>query len=452
MIKSICRIESGSKYCTGSFCKIIHNNQCIRCLLTNKEIINDNYLLDNKSIEVFLNEDKKTKKIAINKDKITYINNLYGVTIIEINDEDDIDEFLELDNNLLENPEDLGIKELEDEEEDYPKDFYRNQPIYIPHYQNNKKVFVSFGTLKDFNDFEIIHFCDISDRGCGPSGAPIIDLESKKIIGIYKHEKKENGERSGIFLELAVKDFIEKNIKKKSQILNRRDTLRQSKIEIIENQIKIILKIEEDMIGQKVYFLDNYTGNENEENVFSHNHLKELNEKNVELEINGKPTKYKKFFYPEQSFNEIIIYFKKPIKDCSYMFYNCSYLDEIDLSAFDTQYVTNMECMFAMCENLKSIDLSFLYTKNVNNMDQIFLSCFNLQKIKLNYLGNDETSMENSFFGCTNLKTLDLSSLDTNDDIDIERFIKKIDNLELIIAKKECKDKFEKYSLNVKYV
>ena len=45
------------------------------------------------------------------------------------------------------------------------------------------------------------------------------------------------------------------------------------------------------------------------------------------------------------------------MKDCSFMFYGCSNLTNIDLSSFNTQNVNNMSFMFNGCSNLKEIKL-----------------------------------------------------------------------------------------------
>ena len=42
----------------------------------------------------------------------------------------------------------------------------------------------------------------------------------------------------------------------------------------------------------------------------------------------------------------------------SYMFYECTSLESLDLSNFDTSSVTNMAFMFYRCSSLKSLDLS----------------------------------------------------------------------------------------------
>ena len=86
--------------------------------------------------------------------------------------------------------------------------------------------------------------------------------------------------------------------------------------------------------------------------------MKELNESNVELYINNKKYKYQKYYKPEKEGKyEILLKFNILMKDCSFMFYNCSNLTNIDLSSFNTQNVTNMFGMFGYCSNLKEIKL-----------------------------------------------------------------------------------------------
>jgi surface protein len=66
------------------------------------------------------------------------------------------------------------------------------------------------------------------------------------------------------------------------------------------------------------------------------------------------------------------------------MFYNCSNLEKIDLSSFDTRKVANMSDMFHGCSNLIKIDLSSFNTKKVTNMGHMFDNCYKLTEIKLN--------------------------------------------------------------------
>ena len=65
-----------------------------------------------------------------------------------------------------------------------------------------------------------------------------------------------------------------------------------------------------------------------------------------------KKYKYTKSFKPEkEGLYEIKIKFNNKIKDCSYMFFGCSNLTNIDLSSFDTKNIINMSYMFFGCIN-----------------------------------------------------------------------------------------------------
>jgi len=68
------------------------------------------------------------------------------------------------------------------------------------------------------------------------------------------------------------------------------------------------------------------------------------------------------------------------------MFWECSSLESIDLSSFNTNNVTNMSYMFCYCSSLKSLDLSSFNTNNVTNMSYMFDGCSSLKKgnVKIN--------------------------------------------------------------------
>ena len=63
------------------------------------------------------------------------------------------------------------------------------------------------------------------------------------------------------------------------------------------------------------------------------------------------------------------------------MFYYCSGFTSLDLSALDTQKVTNMSQMFSGCSGLTSLDLSSLNTQNVTYMGYIFYNCSSLTSL-----------------------------------------------------------------------
>ena len=84
----------------------------------------------------------------------------------------------------------------------------------------------------------------------------------------------------------------------------------------------------------------------------------------MRLFINGVEFKYQKFFRPKKAGKyNILLYFNINIKDCSFMFYKCNNIINIDLSLFPSKNIMNMFAMFSGCTNLKYIDLYFINTK-----------------------------------------------------------------------------------------
>ena len=58
-----------------------------------------------------------------------------------------------------------------------------------------------------------------------------------------------------------------------------------------------------------------------------------------------------------------------------FMFSRCSSLRELNLSNFNTNNVTDMECMFEKCSSLKELNLSNFNTNNVTQMIGMFFGC-----------------------------------------------------------------------------
>ena len=76
-------------------------------MITNNHVIDKEILENNEKITVSINDDEQEEKKIKLKNKIIYTNEKYDTTIIEINYEDKIYEYLELDNiNINENHKD----------------------------------------------------------------------------------------------------------------------------------------------------------------------------------------------------------------------------------------------------------------------------------------------------------------------------------------------------------
>ena len=395
MKKCICKIKYNGMFGTGFFYK----NNKLPVLITNFHVIIKKYIEEKKEKNIILNDDKEVKIINLENKKI-YLNEKYDISIIEIKNNDNITNYLELDDNLF---------------IDNSKILYEGISIYNIQYPNGNKVLVSYGILNKIDNYNIYHFCNTE---FGSSGSPLLNLSNNKVIGIHKGRSDFNF-NIGTFIKFPIYEFINNNFNEKNR----------------DNKIKMELKIEKEDINEDIYFLDN-SHNYKDEDENTHNYLKELNESNVELYIDDIKYKYQKYFRPEkEGLYNIKLKLNIKIKDCSYMFFGCEKLTNIDLTSFNTKNVINMENMFAYCSNLKSIDLSSFDTKNVVNMKFMFNGCNKLTNINLSsFETKNVINMEYMFYECENLMNIDLSSFETNNVINMESMFyecKKLTSIDL---------------------
>ena len=199
MEQNICKINIGNYQGTGFFCEIPFpdKNNMLPVFITNNHIINEKLLYDeNAEIEIEIKFDG-IKKLNL-KDRYKYTNKEYDITIIEIKITDEITNFLQLDDNIINN-----IINNENKNE-----VYINKTLYIIQYPGGN-LSVSYGTLENIIKEEkgtFFHKC--STKG-GSSGSPILNLNNK-IIGIHRQGLNNNSNK-GTFLNFPIKEFIELN-------------------------------------------------------------------------------------------------------------------------------------------------------------------------------------------------------------------------------------------------
>ena len=142
MINYICKI-SGKFIGTGFFCKIEYEGNIIPVLITNYHIIDDEYINNNTHLKIYI--DNNLKIINLNKDRKIYSSETekYDIMIIKIKKEDEINNFLEIEQNIkIENPENI----------------FKDESIYILHYPNGGEAMISYGCgFERINDYEIKH-------------------------------------------------------------------------------------------------------------------------------------------------------------------------------------------------------------------------------------------------------------------------------------------------------
>ena len=100
---------------------------------------------------------------------------------------------------------------------------------------------------------------------------------------------------------------------------------------------------------------------------------------------------------------------------CNMWFYNCNNLTKIEgIENLNTVNVKDMNDMFYACSGLTSLDLSKFDTQNVTDMSYMFSGCYKLTLLNLSKFNTQNvTSMNEMFSGCSGLTSLDLSKFDT---------------------------------------
>ncbi len=138
MNNSICRIYTDKGKGTGFFTKIPYKSQLLPVLLTNNHVIGQDDILYNNYFSIYLNNDKKTKRIQLNNNRLMYTNEKLDITIIEIKDNDKLNnKYLELDDEIMN-----YLKSNREDEFNYICDIYSNNSIYLINYPDFKNVVV----------------------------------------------------------------------------------------------------------------------------------------------------------------------------------------------------------------------------------------------------------------------------------------------------------------------
>ena len=94
----LCKIDCKG---TGFFCKIPYKNEKIPVLITCYYIVDDEFFEKNKELKIYINFKKYN--IKIDKTNKIYSSDIehYNIMIIKLNEEDNINEYLELDEKII---------------------------------------------------------------------------------------------------------------------------------------------------------------------------------------------------------------------------------------------------------------------------------------------------------------------------------------------------------------
>ena len=235
--KKVCEITIGKEHCIGFFSKIPFPdlNNMLSVLITNNHIINKKLLFkDNTIIEINIEKETNIKKLNLNN-RMKYTNEEFNITIIEIKNEDEINNYFELDDNIINDI----INNINKNEN------YIDEIIYIIQYLKGK-LSILYGKLDNINEDKKYNFNQKYSIEFESSGSPIININNK-LIGIHK-EGYNNENNKGIFLNFPIKEYI--------QLYCNNDELLLQEFNIkynlnIENYIITELELSHKKIGDK---------------------------------------------------------------------------------------------------------------------------------------------------------------------------------------------------------
>ena len=177
--RSVCNVKTDNPG-TGFFIEFL---KPIRGLMTNNHVLNENFIKNEESFEIYIegNSQKEKYKIKITSDKFIFTSKLIDVTFIQLSD----DEIKRINPFFL--------------EPDH-SECYKNELIFIYQYPENpsheQQLSKAFGEIIEIDGFNCYHSVSTDN---GSSGSPLLNKESK-VIGIHKGSVKS---RSEIYKKLA---------------------------------------------------------------------------------------------------------------------------------------------------------------------------------------------------------------------------------------------------------
>ena len=220
--KCVCKIIRKTLTGSGFFCDVPEKN--IKLLLTNNHILDEIYLEQGNKIAYMISENEKEffYEIDLEKDRYKLTNKELDFTIIQILDEDNIKNFLKVNDEKCE----------------------MNDEIFSYQYAGGVKLGFSFGNLLKNENYLLKY--DVGTKR-GSSGSPLLLMKNSKVIGLHCKGCYTDGEEKvnfGIPIELIINsisyikctyEILNNNY---VQIINNKDGFEINKD--IESKIKIL--------------------------------------------------------------------------------------------------------------------------------------------------------------------------------------------------------------------
>jgi len=220
------------------FTKINYKSEPLKVLIANYSVFSETDFINSKKIIFYLYNQENKKVINLTGKRKIYLNKELDISIIQINDADEINNFLELDDEILK-----YLDKNEEEIINHFKNYNKNNSIYILNYNNLDSKISFLGSLTKIFKNKLAYECYMSED---TSFSPIISLNNNKIIGIHYEtpEKDEDEFYEGLFIIFPIIEFI----KNKNTIVIDKEI--ENKIDIEESK-EVKKEIEDDNLKIK---------------------------------------------------------------------------------------------------------------------------------------------------------------------------------------------------------
>ena len=247
MNNCVCKIYNKGEG-TGFFTKIPYKSKLLPVLITNNHVIDIDDIKNNKIISIYLNNDKKEKRIEIDNNRLRYTNEKLDITIIEIKENKDKlnNKYIELDDRIID-----YFKSNKNTKLNYLNNIYSNKSIYILNYPEDKDIMVSYGQPPQLNESEINHYCSTKE---GSSGSPILLINNQKLIGIHYGSSKQFDFNKGTLIIYSIIEF--EKIKNNLLLINKEGEYINNNEKEINNYIMGEFDIKED--NENIRIINSY--------------------------------------------------------------------------------------------------------------------------------------------------------------------------------------------------
>ena len=186
------KIDKKLKRGMGFFCKIpdpMNDNKKIKILMTCYHVVNE--FFENKNIVTISYKYGEGKTGLLNlKNRENCKNKKLDYACFQILEEDNIHDFLDIDENLILN--------------DCPTQYLQKKVINIIY-----RTEISNGTIESVDDGNIYYNCD-TDKGL--SGSPISNKDNNLIIGIHQEYHRDKNLNKGLLIKSIFLDMRKQNI------------------------------------------------------------------------------------------------------------------------------------------------------------------------------------------------------------------------------------------------